>query len=56
MLLTGGLAAVAALTESPYLGLAERLTTATCFQWTFILTLKMYSISHWSFESNDRPR
>lgn len=42
ILVMGGLAAVSAVTESPLMGLAERLTVIAYFQWTFFFALKMY--------------
>jgi len=39
---TGVIAAVAAITTSPYMGLAERLTIAANLQWTFLFALSLY--------------
>ncbi len=43
ILVTGGYAAVTVITESPLIGLAERITVGIYLQWTFFLALKMYS-------------
>ena len=45
ILLSGILAAVAAIKESPIMGLAERVTIGASLQWTFFLALKMYKTS-----------
>jgi len=42
ILVTGGLAAITAITESPLTRLAERITVGIYLQWTFFLALKMY--------------
>ena len=42
ILVTGGLAAASAVVESPFMGLAERLTIIAYFQWTFFLAFKLY--------------
>jgi len=42
ILVTGGLAAAAALTPSPYMGLAERVTIGMNMQWMFIFAWTMY--------------
>ena len=42
ILLTGGLATASAIVESPFMGLAERLTIFAYFQWTFFLAFKLY--------------
>lgn len=43
IIVTGGYAAVTVITESPLIGLAERITVGVYLQWTFFLALKMYS-------------
>jgi len=45
ILVTGGYAAYSAFTESPIMGLAERITIAANFQWTIVIALKMYITS-----------
>ncbi len=45
ILVTGGYAAITVITESPLMGLAERITVGVYLQWTFFLSLKMYSSS-----------
>lgn len=42
MIITGVIAATTAITESPLMGLAERITIAVHLQWTFFIALKMY--------------
>ena len=46
ILVTGGFAVFSALTESPIMGLAERVTIAANFQWTIVVALKMYLTSN----------
>ena len=42
ILVTGAIAAAAAFTESPYMGLAERLTVVAYFQWVFLMAVMMF--------------
>ena len=42
ILVTGALAAASAFTESPFMGLAERLTVIAYFQWVFLMAVMMF--------------
>ena len=42
IIITGVFAATMAVTESPLMGLVERLTIGANLQWTFFIALKMY--------------